>query len=73
MAWCWLRPGRIIEAAESLDSLPGRGRVVPAASDDSIRELIFGSYRIIYRLDEERVLLLTVIPIVRSQNPKSFQ
>ena len=34
---------RIVEAAESLDSLPGRGRVVPEASDDSIRELIFGN------------------------------
>ena len=38
---------RIIEAAESLHSLPLRGRVVPEASDDDIRELLFGNYRII--------------------------
>lgn len=47
----------VIEAAESLESLPGRGRAVPEANDDSIRELIFGNYR----LEEQRVLLLTVI------------
>lgn len=52
---------RIIEAAESLESLPGRGRAVPEAHHDSIRELIFGNYRIIYLLEKERVLLLTVI------------
>jgi toxin ParE1/3/4 len=57
---------RIIEAAESLNSLPGRGRAVPEANDDSIRELIFGNYRIIYRLEEERVLLLTVIHAARN-------
>ena len=56
----------IIEAAESLDSLPARGRAVPEANDDSIRELIFGNYRIIFRVEEERVLLLTVIHGARS-------
>ena len=34
---------------------------MPEANDDSIRELIFGNYRVIYRLEAERVLLLTVI------------
>ena len=52
---------RIIEAAESLVSLPRRGRAVPEANDDTIRELIFGNYRIIYCLEQERVLLLTII------------
>jgi plasmid stabilization system protein ParE len=45
---------RIIEAAESLASLPRRGRAVPEANGDTIRELIFGNYRIIYRLEQNR-------------------
>ena len=53
---------RIIEAAESLHSLPLRGRMVPEAGDDDIRELLFGNYRIIYRVELTRVLVLTVIP-----------
>jgi len=52
---------RMIEAAESLVSLPRRGRVVPEANDETIRELLFGNYRIIYRLENERVLLLTIL------------
>jgi addiction module RelE/StbE family toxin len=52
---------RIIEAAESLQKLPLVGRVVPEADDETIRELLFQSYRIMYRVEAERVLILTVL------------
>jgi plasmid stabilization system protein ParE len=52
---------RIIKAAESLDFSPQRGRAVPEAEDERIRELLLGSYRIIYRIEESRVLILPVI------------
>ena len=52
---------RIIEAAESLQNLPRIGRTVPEAEDETIRELIFQNYRIIYRVEPARVLILTVI------------
>jgi len=52
---------RIIEAAESLQKLPQMGRVVPEADDETIRELLFQSYRIMYRVEAERVLILTVL------------
>jgi plasmid stabilization system protein ParE len=56
---------RIIEAAESLQSLPQRGRRVPEANSESIRELLFGNYRIIYRVEPTRVLVMTVIHAAR--------
>ena len=56
---------RIIEAAESLQSLPLRGRTVPEASSENIRELLFGNYRIIYRVEPTRVLVMTVIHAAR--------
>lgn len=37
------------------------GRVVPEIGEESIRELIFGNYRIIYRLvSQERIDILTI-------------
>ncbi|MDA8021232.1 MAG: type II toxin-antitoxin system RelE/ParE family toxin [Thermoanaerobaculia bacterium] len=54
--------GRIIEAAESLEALPRRGRQVPEARERTdVRELLFQSYRIIYRLETSRVLIVAVI------------
>jgi plasmid stabilization system protein ParE len=52
---------RIIDAAETLQELPRIGRVVPEAEDETIRELLFRSYRIMYRVEADRVLILTVI------------
>jgi addiction module RelE/StbE family toxin len=52
---------RIIEAAESLQQFPLVGRVVPEAEDETIRELLFQNYRIMYRVETNRVLILTVI------------
>ena len=42
--------GRLIEAAESLETFPRRGRQVPEARGlTDVRDLIFQGYRIIYR------------------------
>ena len=40
----------LIDKALSIGPLPERGRVVPEADDPSVRELIQGSYRIIYEI-----------------------
>jgi plasmid stabilization system protein ParE len=53
--------GRIIEAAETLPELPRRGRIVPEAENEAIRELLFQSYRIMYLVETDRVLILTVL------------
>jgi addiction module RelE/StbE family toxin len=52
---------RIVEAVETLPNHPLIGRVVPEAEDDTIRELLFQNYRIIYRSEQDRIMVLTVI------------
>jgi plasmid stabilization system protein ParE len=44
----------LIDAALSLATFPEHGRLVPEFNDDATRELIHGSYRIVYRVDPER-------------------
>ena len=48
------------EATGRLSEFPSVGRVVPEIGDESIRELIYRQYRIIYVVDEGSVEVLTV-------------
>jgi len=52
---------RIVLAVEKLTNFPRLGRVVPEADEETIRELLYQNYRIIYRIKGERVEVLTVI------------
>ena len=51
----------IKEAAASLSSFAERGQVVPEFGDESIRELLVRSYRLVYRISEKHVYILTLI------------
>jgi plasmid stabilization system protein ParE len=42
---------QLIDAAVSLRTLPERGRVVPEFQRPELREIVFRSYRIIYRVN----------------------
>lgn len=55
-----LAVGRIVAAVERLADHPRSGRVVPEFGDESIREVIHGSYRIVYRLRHDVVEIATV-------------
>ncbi len=52
---------KIIEATEKLESFPMIGRPVPEARQENIRELLFHSYRIMYRVEQKRILIICVI------------
>ena len=52
---------KIVETAETIPDFPEMGRVVPEIADASIRERFVYSYRIIYSLEPERVLVAAVI------------
>ena len=52
---------KIVETAETIPQHPELGRIVPEIRDVSIRERFLYSYRIIYRLDAERILVVAVI------------
>ena len=50
----------IDHAEKNLADNPGSGRTVPEIGNPDIRELIFRGYRIVYRLNGDRVEILTV-------------
>lgn len=51
----------IVEATEAIPTFPELGRVVPEIGSYSIRERLVHSYRIIYRVEEERILVAAII------------
>ena len=63
---------RIINAVEKLSMLPNMGRRVPEIDNDSIREIIFHNYRIIYSTENGgRTLILGIIHVARDMNKVS--
>jgi len=60
---------RIVAAIDRLIEFPESGRVVPEQNDFHVRELIEGSYRIVYEVRDDRVEILTVFRTSR-QFPK---
>ena len=51
----------IVNQVKMLASFPRAGRKVPEFDDENIRELIAYSYRIIYRFEQEEILIAAVI------------
>ena len=54
--------GKLMQVAERLEVFPASGRVVPEIGDESLREVIYRNYRIVYMYlpNEELVEVLTV-------------
>ncbi|WP_337988110.1 type II toxin-antitoxin system RelE/ParE family toxin [Dehalobacter sp. DCM] len=57
---------RIIEMIEKLST--NLERKVPEVDDDSIREIVFYNYRLIYKLGNESILILAIIHAARDLN-----
>lgn len=51
----------IVRQTRMLSRFPRTGRKVPEFDDENIRELIVYSYRVIYRLQEENIVIAAVI------------
>ena len=51
---------RLVAAVERLEVHPLSGRAVPEVGDDTLREVIHGSYRIVYRVRSDLVEIVTV-------------
>ena len=43
-----------------LKTFPESGRIVPEINNNNFRELIYGNYRIIYRIERKQVSILTI-------------
>lgn len=56
---------RVFEAVERLAVFPRSAREVPEFADPNIREVLLGSYRIVYRIDEDVVSIVTIFHMAR--------
>ena len=60
---------RVIHAAEAVAALPHSGRVVPELADPDVREVLVGSYWLVYRVWPSRVTIVTVLHGARDRRP----
>jgi len=51
----------IRDASLSLKEFPERGRMVPEFSNTIVRELFIKEYRLIYKIEESRIVVLGII------------
>jgi len=51
---------KIFKKVESLTEYPQRGRKVPETNREEIREVFLGEYRIIYRFEKNKIIVLTI-------------
>ena len=52
---------KLLETARAIPDAPEIGRVVPEIGDSVVRERFVYSYRLIYRIEPERILMVAVI------------
>jgi toxin ParE1/3/4 len=60
-----------LEAASLLRELPHSGRIVPEIGDDSIRELLVYSWRLIYNVGDHVVTITTILHQRQHFHPQS--
>jgi len=52
---------KIIEMGRSIERFPRVGRIVPEPGDEQIRERLVYSYRVVYQIQDARILVVAVI------------
>ena len=63
----------ILEVVDQLEDFPRIGRVIPEKNDPIFRELIFGNYRILYRLKDQLIEILSVVNSAQQLDIKKLQ
>jgi toxin ParE1/3/4 len=64
---------RLRHSVERLRQLPHSGQVVPELQREELREVLQGNYRIIYRVGDRRVDVLTVYHAARLLDESNFE
>jgi toxin ParE1/3/4 len=63
---------KLIERTDQLMKQPESGRIVPEYNEPNLRELIFGNYRVIYRIRKEHsTIYIQTVWHVRQEPPKT--
>ncbi len=52
---------KILQTARNLSNFPNAGRIVPELDDETIRECFVYSYRLVYRVQGNEVLVVAVV------------
>jgi len=63
---------KIFEAVDDIQKFPQIGRILPEKNQDNIREILLGNYRIIYRLHESFLEILSIYHGSRLINPENY-
>ena len=61
---------RIIEMVDRLEEFPQSGRVIPEIRNSSYREIIYGAYRIMYRITEKEIWITGVLHGAKNWRPE---
>ena len=64
---------RIFDTTDRLAIFPLSGRLVPESEDDQTREVIVQGYRVMYAIEDDRVLILAVMHGSRDLGNPSIQ
>jgi toxin ParE1/3/4 len=63
----------LLRRVQRLGNYPKSGRIVPEIERRDIREILHGTYRVIYRFDAARVTILTIRHSRRLLNPEAIE
>ncbi len=61
---------RLISAVERLHDFPYSGRIIPEIGNEYCREIIYGSYRIMYRILEDKIWITCVVHGAQDWRPE---
>lgn len=61
---------RLIEMTDHLNAFPSTGRVIPEIGNKSCREVIYGSYRIMYKIIKNDIWITGIVHGARNWKPK---
>jgi len=51
----------LVQTTIGLDAFPRKGRIVPELNEENVRELSLYSYRIIYEINRDNIVVLALI------------
>ena len=63
----------IFRTLDRIATFPNSGRTVPEAGNPAIREVILGSYRVMFRVGKEKVGLITIHHGARLLDPDKLR
>jgi plasmid stabilization system protein ParE len=61
---------RLFDATDRLQEFPFSGRIIPEINNPDCREVIYGTYRIMYRVERNEVWVTGVIHGARDWKPE---